>query len=260
MTGGTRVLAEERRTKILQAVDENGSATVVDLSNLMHVSLMTIRRDINKLATDGLVVKAHGGVLSLRQSTATEPRYDVKARVNVEEKKRIGAFAAELVAHGDTVLLDAGSTTYQIAVNLIHKQNLTVVTNDLLIASELGSCKDIVTLLVGGTIRHGMFSTVGQYCEETLRQISVDKVFLGADAVHHKKGVMNCNPHEVLAKRLMLEAAQERILVVDHLKFQKIGLSFVCGIDALDMIITDNGVDATVVSDFADCGVSVKMC
>lgn len=97
------MLAEERRTKILQVVGDNGSATVVDLSDLMHVSLMTVRRDINQLATDGLVFKTHGGVLPLRQSTTTEP-----------------------VTHDVTVLLDEGSTTYPIAVNLRNKRNLTL--------------------------------------------------------------------------------------------------------------------------------------
>lgn len=254
------MLPEERRKRILQLVEENGSAAVAELSSLMDVSTMTIRRDIAYLASQGLVVKTHGGAVSPWESTAFEPRYEVKAGVNVGEKQRIGVAAAEMVRDGETVLLDSGSTTYQIARSLRGKRGLTVVTNDLVIASDLSKSASISVLLVGGSVRPGIFSTVGPYAEEMLRQLSVDKAFLAADAVNLEKGILNSNPEEVPVKRLMVRAGRETILVADHSKFDKLGLSFVCDIEDVDMIITDSGVQPEIAAELRERGLVVKIC
>lgn len=254
------VLSEERRKRVLQIIKENGSAAVTDLSSLMNVSTMTIRRDIAHLASQGLVVKTHGGAVWPTGSTASEPRYEAKAEVNVREKQRIGVAAAEMVRDGETVLLDSGSTTYQIARSLRGKRGLTVVTNDLVIASDLSKSASISLLLVGGSVRPGIFSTVGPYAEEMLRQLSVDKAFLAADAVNLEKGILNSNPEEVPVKRLMVRAGRETILVVDHSKFDKLGLSFVCDIEDVDMIITDSGVHPEIAAELRERGLAVKIC
>lgn len=254
------MLAEERRGKIMQLIDERGSATVTALSEAMNVSTMTIRRDIAYLASQGKVVKTHGGAVSVSESTASEPGYEIKARVNVEEKRRIGVAAANMIDNGETIVLDSGSTTFQIASNLKDKRNLTVVTNDLMIATHLGKISSISVLLIGGSIRFGVFSTVGPYAEEMLRQLSVDKVFLGADAVNADKGVMNSNPEEVPIKRLMMSAGHRVVLAVDHSKFKRIGLSFVCGVSDLDLILTDKGIDDEALAVLRDGGVDVTVC
>lgn len=253
------MLPEERRKRIVQLVEETGSASVNDLSSLMDVSPMTIRRDITHLASRGLLVKAHGGAISPRMGTSAEPFYEVKAKVNVKEKQRIGAAAAEIISDGEVVLLDSGSTTYQIARNLRNRRSLTVVTNDLLIASYLSKIPAISVIQIGGSIRYGIFSTVGTYAEEMLSQLSVDKVFLGADAVNLEKGVLNSNPDEVPVKRLMIKSGREVILVTDNSKFCKLGLAFVCEIDDIVVILTDDQVDADVVSHLEERGVTVKI-
>ncbi|MEA4882339.1 MAG: DeoR/GlpR family DNA-binding transcription regulator [Clostridia bacterium] len=254
------MLAEERRSRIMQLISEHGSAAVADLSETMNVSTMTIRRDIAYLASQGRVIKAHGGAVSARESTASEPGYEIKARVNVEEKRRIGLTAAGMVEDGETIVLDSGSTTFQIAALLRSKRDLTVVTNDLVIATSLSKTPSISVLLIGGSIRPGIFSTVGPYAEEMLRQLSVDKVFLGADAVDAAKGVMNSNPEEVPIKRLMMRAGHRVILAVDHSKFERIGLSFVCGVADLDMILTDKGIGDETLVGLRDTGVEVTVC
>lgn len=244
----------------MQLIDERGSATVSALCEAMSVSAMTIRRDIAYLASQGRVVKTHGGAVSVSQSTASEPGYEIKARVNVEEKRSIGAVAAGMIDNGETIVLDSGSTTFQIASNLKDKRNLTVVTNDLMIATYLGKIPSISVLLIGGSIRSGVFSTVGPYAEEMLRQLSVDKAFLGADAVNAEKGVMNSNPEEVPIKRLMIDAGHRAILAVDHSKFKRIGLSFVCGVSDLGMILTDKGIDDETLAALRESGVDVTVC
>lgn len=253
------MLPEERRKRIVQLVEETGSASVNELSSLMDVSPMTIRRDITDLASRGLLVRAHGGAISPRMGTSTEPFYEVKAKVNVKEKQRIGVAAAEMIADGEVVLLDSGSTTFQIARNLKNKHNLTIVTNDLLIASHLSKLPTISVILIGGSIRYGIFSTVGTYAEDMLSQLLVDKVFLGADAVNLKKGILNSNPDEVPVKRLMIKAGREVILVVDNSKFHKLGLAFVCNVNDVDMILTDDQVSSSIVEDLEESGATIRI-
>jgi DeoR/GlpR family transcriptional regulator of sugar metabolism len=254
------VLTEERRQRILKFIDENGAASVAELRSLMDVSPMTIRRDLIHLSSQGLVIRTHGGAVSPRESTTSEFHYEVKTQIHVKEKQRIGLAAAKMVNDGETVILDSGSTTFQIARNLKAKRNLMVVTNDLMIASHLSEANGISVILIGGSMRHRMFSTVGPYAEEMLREFSVDKTFLSADAVHIGKGVLNTTPQEVPIKRLMIEAAQEVVLVVDHSKFDKLGLSFVCNISDVDKVLTDEGIRPELSTSLKEQGVTLEIC
>jgi DeoR/GlpR family transcriptional regulator of sugar metabolism len=254
------VLSEERRNRILQFIEQNGSATVGDLSRLMGVSLMTIRRDIAFLAEQGLAIKTYGGAVSLRESTSTEPRYEVKSKVNIAEKKRIGYEAAKLVNDGETIILDSGSTTFYIASYLQAKRDLTVVTNDLVIAFELSKNSSISLIMAGGIVRPTIFSTYGTYTEEMLHQLMVDKVFLAADAVHTERGILNSNPEEVSIKRRMLNAGREVYLVVDHTKFSKLGLSFVCDFKQINTIISDSGLPENVAASLRERGLELRLC
>lgn len=258
--GGIEVLTEERRQRILRFIDENGAASIHELGSLMGVSPMTIRRDLAHMSSQGLIIRTHGGAISSRDSTSSELNYEIKTQVSVKEKQRIGLAAAGMVQDGETVILDSGSTTFQIARNLKAKRDLTVVTNDLMIASHLSKSNGISVILLGGSIRHRVFSTFGPYAEETLRQFSVDKTFLAADAVHLEKGILNTNPAEVPIKRLMIRSAQEVVLVADHSKFDKLGLAFVCEIDDVDTILTDIGICADIATSLKEREVNLKTC
>lgn len=254
------MLVEERRAKIVKIVEEQGSATVADLSELLDVSSMTIRRDLTYLADQGRLVRSHGGAVSIRQSTTSEMRYDVKARLNLQEKRCIGALAARLVHDGETILLDSGTTTYHVAANLKDRQNLTVVTNDIKIASLLCFSPEINVLLIGGMVRPGIFSTTGPYAVEMLSQLSVDKTFLSADAVSLTRGVTNTNPDEVPIKRRMLAAGEDRFLVVDYSKFERNCLALVCDLDEVDHIITDSQIPSSAVGHLSERGIDVIVC
>lgn len=257
LLGGVTVLPEERRNRILHLIEQNGSATINEISALMNVSPMTVRRDIAHLAAHGAVVKTHGGAISPRLD---EPLYSVKRKLNVTVKQMIGAEAAKLVQDGEAVILDSGSTTFYVAVNLKAKRGLTVVTNDLVIAHEMSKEPSNSVLFIGGMVRPRIFSTVGSYAEEMLKQLSVDKTFLGADAIHLNKGLLNSNLEEVPIKRLMINAAQEVILVADHTKFSKLGLGFVCDLSAISTVVTDKQVPPEAVAELKSRGISVYLC
>lgn len=234
-------------------VQERGKVEVAELAAAFGVSAMTIRRDLAELAARGLIDRTYGGAV-IQRPTAVEPTYNEKVRLHAEEKDRIGRAAAELVTDGDTLILDAGSTTLAVARHLKGKRDLTVVTNDLLIACELVPVHGIRVILAGGICRPDFFCTVGLPCEELLRQISANKLFLGADAVDAERGVTNATWEEVPVKRLMMQAAQQVVLVADHSKFGWAALALVARLDEIDQIITDSGLADDVAEQVAAAG------
>lgn len=240
------MLPAERHQKILEMIQLNGSMTVAELAKETSVSIPTIRRDLLKLERLGLVSRTHGGAVSVERGTSFEPLYWHKRRVNMAEKERIAKRAASLVKEGETLMLDSGSTTFCLARELHAKRNITVITNDLLIANELGRDPRVSVLVLGGAVRAGYFSIVGGFTEEMLRQLSVDKAFLGADAVHPERGVTNATQEEVPIKRLMIQASKQAYLLADHSKFGSARLCKVADLDCFAGIITDTGIDPSM--------------
>lgn len=235
------MLPAERQHRIADWVRKKGKAEVAELSALFNVSAMTIRRDLTRLSEQGLIDRTHGGAV-LQRSTAFEPRYTEKSRAQADLKDRIGVAAASLVEDGETVILDAGSTTMSVARNLKGKRNLTVVTNDLHIAIELLPVPTMHVVVTGGTARRDFYNLIGLHAEALLRQTNANKLFLGADAVDIQRGISNATWEEVAVKRLMMESAQQVVLVADHTKFGGVALARVAGLDQVDGIITDEGL------------------
>jgi DeoR/GlpR family transcriptional regulator of sugar metabolism len=253
------MLPDERQFRIVEIVNRNGAVEVARLAEELGVSLVTIRRDLDRLADAGLLVRSHGGAVSVRQaSTAFDPPYEVKRQVRLAEKRAIGEAAADLVEDGETIVLDSGSTTYQIVPHLSRRRDLTIVTNDLVIALELSRTTSHHIVMLGGAVRTGIFSTWGPHTEQMMAELSVNKAFLAADAVSPARGVMNAILEEVPVKRMMLHAGH-RILVVDHSKFLKTALAKVCNLDELDLVLTDDGLPEKVRTEIAMLGVELRL-
>ncbi len=212
----------------------------------LGVSVATVRRDLDVLATQGLVSRTHGGAVLLEHSTAYERLYSEKSSLFQDEKRRIGQAAARMVADGETVILDTGSTTFQVARHLVHHKHLTIITNDLLIAALVEFDPTTQVVVTGGTRRSGFGALVGDIAEDLLRNVRVNKVFLSADAVHLEHGVSNATFAEAATKRAMIEAGREVILVVDHSKFGGVALAKVTGLERIHHIITDSGLSPEV--------------
>ena len=253
------MLPTQRRSLILQAIAERGAVLVADLAAELDVSAVTIRRDLDYLAESKLVVRSHGGAVSnTTAGTAVEPTYEVKRRSRVAEKALIGkAAAGEIDSDSEAVLIDAGSTTFEFAKQLRGRQGLVIVTNDLLIATELSRNSNHEVIMLGGSVRPGIFSTYGCYAEDVLRQLTLDTVFMGADAVSVSDGVMNANTSELMVKRLMVQSAKKKYLLVDSEKFGRIALARVCPLSAFDGIVTDTGIPANVAAEIRDMQVKL---
>lgn len=241
------ILPAERRKRILEYIQLNGSGRIEELAATLDVSEATVRRDLALLATEGFVDRTHGGAVISESSTAFERRYPEKRLTCPEEKRLIGLEAAAMVADGETLILDSGSTAFEIARNLTLHKNLTIITYDLFIAGSINYDPSTTVVVTGGIRREGFNVLIGPIVEDLLRQVKVNKAFLGADAVDFAQGITNATFVEVSIKRLIIEAASQVILAADHSKFGKAALAKVCSLDRVHHVITDSKVDDSIV-------------
>jgi len=245
------MLAQERRELILQTVRNGRSAEVVELAQRFEVSEMTVRRDLARLAREGKLTRVHGGAMG-----DPEAPFAQIAVERLEEKRRIGRAAAALVTSGQTVIVDVGTTTLQLA-RLLRGRELTVVTSNLAVIEELLPDPRIELVVLGGVVRRNYQSLVGMLAEDALRQLSADIAFLGASGIREDLSVMDTTMVEVPIKRGMISASRRAVLLVDAAKFRMHGSVRICGADELDAVVTDATVEEPGVSALVQAGVEV---
>jgi DeoR family transcriptional regulator of aga operon len=235
------LMAEERRNQILQIVRSAGRAKVNELSHLFNASAVTIRHDLNELHQRGLVVRSHGGAM-LPDTILQEPPVLERLKEHSDEKQRIGARAAALINDGETIILDSGTTTLEIARHLKKKQGLHVITNGVNIAAELLDARDVQTFIIGGTVRGESASISGRFSEEMFDQFSADKLFLSGAGCDLEFGVSGANLEETMVNRAMLRISREIILVADASKFSKRSMTRIAPFSEIDTVISDTGL------------------
>jgi DeoR/GlpR family transcriptional regulator of sugar metabolism len=248
------VLAERRHQLILRALRSGGPAAVTDLSEQLGVSPATIRRDLVKGGEDGL---PPGAPVAPPPEEGDQPFAEV-AEVRVAEKDAIAARAAALIADGQSVLLDIGTTAYRLARQL-HGRRLTVITSNLVVYEELADDEGIELVLLGGMVRREYRSLVGFLTEDNLRQLHADWLFLGTSGVRPGGQVMDTTVVEVPVKRAMIKASDKTVLLADTAKFPGTGMAKVCGPEELDVVVTNAPVDAATRSSLEEAGVEVVL-
>jgi DeoR family transcriptional regulator of aga operon len=238
-------MAEERRTQILQLVRSVGRVRVNELSVQFNTSAVTIRNDLNELQQRNLVQRSHGGAvlpdIFLRELPVLE-----RLKAHSEEKRRIGAMAASLINNGETILLDSGTTTLEIARQIKLKQGLHIITNGVNIAAELLDARDAELFIVGGNVRGDSASISGRFTEEMLEQFSADKMFLSGAGCDLDFGVSGANLEEAMVNRAMLRISREIILVADASKFSKRSMSRIVHFSEIDTIISDTSLSEDI--------------
>ncbi|MGB6194661.1 MAG: transcriptional repressor AgaR [Terracidiphilus sp.] len=235
------LMAEERRTQILQIVRTTGRAKVNELTRLFNTSAVTIRNDLNELHQRGLVVRSHGGAM-LSDGILCEPPVLERLKEHSDEKQRIGARAAALINDGETIILDSGTTTLEIARHLKKKQGLHVITNGVNIAVELLDARDVQTFIIGGTVRGESASISGRFSEEMFDQFSADKLFLSGAGCDLEFGVSGATLEETMVNRAMLRISREIILVADSSKFSKRSMTRIAPFSEIDVVISDTAL------------------
>lgn len=253
------MIAEERRALLLNTLRDDGYIQVADLAKELGISSATIRRDLTLLEKEGICVRKRGGAVRSAQGVTMEIPYEVKKHRNTDQKNKIVKKALELVDNGDTILLDAGSTTYALACQLNTKERLTVVTHDLNIAVKLAANPNINLICTGGVARANVYTLQGAQVVDFIRDLRVDKSFIGADAVHSDGTIANVNIEEVPIKQAMIKAANQVVLLTDSSKFGITGFAKVCDISEIDYIITDNGIPKEFLNCCEDSHVKVMI-
>jgi len=235
------MMAEERRMQILQIVRSEGRAKVNELARRFKTSAVTIRSDLNELHQRGVIQRSHGGAV-IQDTIFRESPVQERLKNQSKEKQRIGVLAATLVQEGETIILDSGTTTLEIARHLHNIRNLQVLTNGLNIAVELLGSRTIQTIIMGGSVRNDSASVVGRATEDMLEQFSADKLFLCGAGCDPDFGVSGTNLDETMANRAMLRAAREIIVVADSSKFSKRSMSLIASFSEVDLVISDAGL------------------
>ena len=239
------MMVEERRSQILQLLRLEGRVRVNNLVRRFNTSAPTIRADLNEMHKRGLVHRSHGGAVA-PYSTLLESPLQERMLAHVGEKRRIGALAATLIQDGETIILDSGTTTHEVARHLKGKKNLYVITNGVNVANELLGAPGIQIIIVGGTLRNDSASIVGRFGEEMLEQFSADKLFMGGAGCDFEFGVSWANVEETAINRAMLKASQEIILVMDSSKFNKRSVSRIAHFSEVDTVVSDTDMTEEV--------------
>lgn len=249
-------LTGERRERITAIVAREGAVRVGDLSRLFGVSEVTIRNDLESLARQGVLVREHGGAIANSGSTLSLA-FGQRAQHNEEIKRRIGYAAAQLVQPGDTIIMDAGTTLMEMAKNLSNHSPLTVVTNALNVATQVGSLPDVNVILAGGALSRETISTIGALAERDLNDLIVDKLFLGAHVVDMKAGVSDVSVEVARVKMAMIRAARQVILLADSSKWGRKAFARVVPLSRVHTVITDAGLAAATIKQLKKLEISV---
>ncbi|MBT8225726.1 MAG: DeoR/GlpR transcriptional regulator [Dactylosporangium sp.] len=237
------MLAQQRRTAIMDIVRRQGGVRVSQLAREFGVSDMTVRRDLETLADRGLVDKVHGGATVAGPGSTEEPGFDAKSVRQRAEKATIAARAARLVEPGMAVALSAGTTTAALAACLTDVPGLTVVTNSIPVADTLHRAgRDDQTVVLTGGIRTPSDALVGQVADAAIAALNVDLLFLGVHGVSPRSGFTTPNLAEAGTDRLLVAAARRLVVLADHTKWGTVGIATIAGLDDADVFITDPGV------------------
>ena len=235
------MLVAERQRKIVELVNQRLSVRVTELSKLFSVTEETIRRDLEKLEKDKLLMRSHGGAVSLEEEQG-ETSYLEREITNAAEKKAIARQAIKHIEQGDQIVLDASTTAWYMAKEL-PDMPLTVLTNSIKVAIELSKKEQIKVISTGGTLLSQSLSYVGPLAERSINMYHVNKVFLSCKGVHMERGLSDFNEMQALLKKQMMEIADEKILMADSSKFGTRAFSHIAPLSKIDQIITDSKID-----------------
>jgi DeoR family transcriptional regulator of aga operon len=254
--------AEMRQARITALVEDQGFVRVADLAARFGVSTVTVRSDLQALETRGRLRRIRGGAVPGHVLRSEQP-FEVAARDLAEEKARIGRCAAGLVADGDTVLLDVGTTTTAIAQALVARSDLrdvTVVTSGLKVALALEPAGPRISVVVtGGTLRRLQHSLVNPFGTLMLERLNASLAFIGCNGVDPRGGVTNINLPEAEIKRAMLLAARRPIVVADASKLGEVEVAKVCDLAEVSMLLTDRSADPALVAEIRAAGCEVQL-
>ncbi|MGY0374655.1 DeoR/GlpR family DNA-binding transcription regulator [Clostridium sp. JNZ J1-5] len=241
------MIPAERENYIVEKLNKNGSVKVEEIANELGISLMTVRRDLGRLEEKGLLYRSHGGAV-LRSLYPLEQAYDLKKISNIEAKEKIAIAALDKIKDGDTIFLDAGTTTFELSRLLKNKTDITVITNDLKIALELYQNR-IKVFIVGGKIQEDIGCTLGPTAEEFIESIRVNIAFVGTSSITSDWYLSTPSFEKSSLKKKIINSSSYSVLIADSSKFNKESFVKVASIKELNAIITDKIFNEAEIND-----------
>ena len=249
-----KYFSEERRRIIIDRLNKQGKVEVNELSELLNTSEVTIRGDLKKLETEGKLTRTHGGAVINSQKTFDYIFPEVVT--NLARKQAIANYALSLINDGDTIVLDTGSTTNEIARLLGAKENLTVVLYDIHIAELLERTCEAHIVLLGGSLRRGLHSTVGPIATKTLSGLRVDKAFITTGAID-QDGFSTADMFEAEIKAAAMRCAQQVIVLADSGKFDRSVFNRFADFESADMLLTDSDISDETYEKYSGLGLKI---
>lgn len=249
------MLAIERRNEILEKLQKEKRVVVSELSQHYSVSEETIRRDLEKLEKDGLVIKSYGGAV-LNEHSIFDLPFNIRKNQRIVEKQKIAELTSSFVRDGEAVMLDASSTAVYIARGLREKKKLTVITNSVEIIIELFDVPEWNVISTGGVSRERSFALVGPKTNQIIGSYHVDKAFISCKGLTIENGLTDSDEQDADSKRAMLNSAKERILVADSSKFGKSAFTKIAGLDGIDKVITEKKPSGVWLREFERLGIT----
>ena len=229
---------DQRRKKILECVNKEGKVKVADLSRLFGISEVTIRNDLSDLENEGMLERIHGGAVS-----ANKPYYNMslldRMKTNEEEKRQIAQACASLVSSGDTIMVNSGTTTLYAVQELRNIKNLTIVTNSVTIAQEVGHLSNIQLILLGGYYNSGYMFSYGDDTFSQLKKYKADKFILSADGIGIDGGITTYHHLEAEVSRQMITRVNKTIIAADFTKIGRTSFAYIDSIDSADILVTN---------------------
>lgn len=236
------ILPNQRREKIVEMLREDGFAKVINLAKIFKVTEVTIRQDLEKLEKEGVLVREHGGAY-LKNIEDKVRTLSLINQENLDKKEKIASKCVEYIESGDSIILDSGSTTTEIAKKLKGFKNLTVITNALNIAMLLGTEPGIDLIVTGGEFKPPTLSLTGQKAADFFQGIYVQKLFLATAGLSLKAGLTYPSINDIVVKKAMIDAAETTYLVADSTKIGKSSFASLGALSLVDYIITDSDIN-----------------
>ena len=234
--------AIERKRYILNELQRNGSVVITDLAERIQVSSMTIRRDLNAMAEDGMVTLEHGGAV-LNNGSLFECNMSFKSEINATEKQRIAAKCMEYINEGDSIFLDAGTTPNEVAVLLRGKRNISVLTHSLMVANTTANMRNIKLIMCPGEFRENSMAFLGPLTDDFIQHFQIDTLFLSLEGIDLNDGLSVVDVQDG-TKKVLVEKAKRVICIADHSKFNKSFFYKIAPVADVDLVVTDTGLDA----------------
>jgi DeoR family transcriptional regulator of aga operon len=246
----------ERHKYILGALQREGFVKVIDIAKKLDVTTVTVRKDLKALEEKGLLYRTHGSASPVNPHMA-DRHVKEKEKLKIEEKRLIGKCATQLIEEDDSIIINSGSTICAFAEQIEPNGRLTVVTSSIKVTSILSENEGINVAQLGGTLRRSSMSVIGSYAMGFLENITCSKVFLGVDVVDLDFGVTTSNVEEAELNKAMMGVALKTVVLCDSSKFGRKGFGKICGLDKIDVVVTDEGVSPSMIRLLEEQGIEV---